>query len=318
MEMYYNINGIISEKPNNDKFWITDLHGDFFIQGNDISSDVNFECVNLINLLAEKIFGSVESFHVLSMVQPQWIPYSGIDTEISISKTNFEKLYTSNKSEILNKLLYYYDFRNKIGSLQNLIIESRYLFGEFYKTFNINSFMLGSNPFEPDSLMFSSGILVTNIFSKINHLFINLSSQLDFITKIFYEYQNLPKDFNEYPKLKCYNILYDDFKRINLPNVLGSVFEKIDNLKLIINLRNEIIHNSSFENISKVYQKFENNKMVEKFILIPDSINGNFDTFRNRNRFFYNNIKLNEILPDLVFDFWNRMLATVKLCTIQK
>jgi len=53
--------------------------------------------------------------------------------------------------------------------------------------------------------------------------------------------------------------------------------------------------------------------MIEKFILIPDTTNGNFDTFKNRNRFFNNDVKLNDILPDLIFEFWKRLMTTIKL-----
>ncbi len=51
--------------------------------------------------------------------------------------------------------------------------------------------------------------------------------------------------------------------------------------------------------------------MVEKFIYVPDFTNGIFDTFKNRNRFFNNEVKLNEILPKLITDFWSKMETTI-------
>lgn len=51
--------------------------------------------------------------------------------------------------------------------------------------------------------------------------------------------------------------------------------------------------------------------MIEKFIFIPDTTNGNFDTFKNRNRFFNNEIKLNEELLRLISDFWKKMEMTI-------
>lgn len=237
--------------------------------------------------------------------------YAGVDAEIKVSKQKFEKWVNSEKSEETHRILFYYDFQNLVGSLQNLVQESRFLFCDFFKTLNENSFMLSDKPLQPDIVMFASGQLVTNIFSIINHLFINLASQLDFITKIFVELENLPNDFKDYPKLKSNRILYGDLKKIKGITFDNTLFERTDDIKLIISLRNEIVHNASFENIPKVYQAFKDNVMIEKFIFIPDTTNGIFDTFKNRNRFFNNEVKLNEKLPGLVTDFWEKMEMTI-------
>ncbi|MCW3111258.1 MAG: hypothetical protein JWQ09_5764 [Segetibacter sp.] len=313
METFYNNNGLSSTKPTNDTFWILEWNNQFSINSNDITGDLDFALIALSHKLQNKLFGSAQAFYNRLMTKTIWLSYAGIDAEIKISKVEFEKLVNNNKTDETNKFLYYYDVNNIIGSLQNLVQESKYLFCEFYKILNTNSFMLQSKPFENDSLMFASGQLVTNIFSAINHLFINLASQLDFITKICVEFENYPNNFSIYPKLKCKDILYGHANRIKGFTFENTVFEKSDKIQLILSLRNDIIHNSSFENIPKVYQQFKDGEMVEKYILIPDSTNGNFDTFKNRNRFFNNDIKLNEILPVLIFEFWNKLMATIKL-----
>lgn len=313
MEIFYNKNGISSVKPANDVFWISEWENQFFIPANDITSDLDIALISLTHKLQIKLFGSIQEFHTRLMTKSTWLSYAGIDAEIKISKIDFEKLVNANKTEEIHKFLYYYDVSNIVGALQNLVQESRYLFCEFYKLLNINSFMLQPKPFEHDSLMYASGQLVTNIFSTVNHLFINLSSQLDFITKILFELENYPMEFSIYPKLKCKDVLFGDAKKINHFTFENTVFERTDKIQLILSLRNDIIHNSSFENIPKVYQQFKNWEMIEKYILIPDTTNGNFDTFKNRNRFFDNDIKLNDILPDLIFEFWRRLMTTIKL-----
>lgn len=53
--------------------------------------------------------------------------------------------------------------------------------------------------------------------------------------------------------------------------------------------------------------------MLEKFVLIPDHTNGNFDTYKNRNRFFDNDVKLNEVLPEIIWDFQKRLIRTLSL-----
>lgn len=308
MNKFYNIDGITSDEKTN-KSIVLEWNNQFSIFAKDNTAELDFKLISLTHKVAVILFGSQENLYNYSLTFAHSL--GGIDAEIKISKKEFEKWVNNQKSVDTHKILFYYDFKNLIGSLQNLILESRFLFCDFYKTLNINSFMLSQNPINPDIFMFASGQLVTNIFSKINHLFINLASQLDFLTKIAFELENLPKDFLEYPKLRSNNLLYGDFKKIKSLPFDKTLFDKTDDMKLIISLRNEIIHNASFENTPKVYQQFKENKLIEKFILVPDFTNGNFDTFKNRNRFFNNEVKLNEILPNLVTDFWSKMEITI-------
>lgn len=308
MHRHYNINGISTTNPTSDSV-VYEWSNNFSILSNDNTGEIDIKLITLNHKVARKLFGSLQNLHSLPMNIAH--SYGGMDGEIKVSKQEFEKWVISQKSEQTHKILFYYDFQNLVGSLQNLVQESRFLFCDFYKTLNENSFMLLEKPLQPNILMFASGQLVTSIFSKINHLFINFVSQLDFITKISFELENLPTSFVEYPKLKSNGLLYGDFRKIKSIDLSNTIFEKTDNLKLILSLRNEIIHNSSFENIPKVYQLFQNNIMIEKFIFVPDTTNGIFDSYKNRNRFFNNEIKLNEILPSLITDFWQKLELTI-------
>lgn len=310
MDNYYNIDGMGSKSPK-EGFWILEWNDQFSINGNDNTTDLDFALINLTHLVSTKLFGSPSNLYSILMTKTIWYSYAGIDAELKISKGDFAKLYEIEKSEETNKLLYYYDFVSIIGSLQNLISESRYLFCEFYKTLNENTFMLHPKPLVENGGMFASGRSVLNIFSKINHLFINLASQLDFITKIAFEFENFPSNFNDYPKLKCANVIFGESKKLKIA-LENTLFEKSVNTKLILSLRNEIVHNASFENIPKVYQIFKKGELIEKFILIPDSTGGFFHSHRNRKRFFDQDIKLNEILPNIVFDHWEMMMKTIK------
>lgn len=311
--MYYHQNGLPSDEPRENEYWITYFYDRFVMKEDDLSYDLENSLLSMYGLFQTKIFGSPQKYFKNIYSMGQWIPYAGIDAELKISKIEFEKILKISKSEETHKMLYYYDCVNLIGSLQNLVQESRYLFCDFYRVLNSNSFMLQPLPMKPTMIMFASGFLVTDLFSKINHLFITLSSQLDFVTKLLFELKNIHTDFSEYPKLKSKGLLYGDFRKLKFVDIGETLFEKAESVNLIISIRNEIIHNSSFENIPKVYQAFENNKMVEKFVLIPDHINGNFVTSKNRNRFFDNDIKLNEVLPNIFLDFQRRLIKTIQL-----
>jgi hypothetical protein len=305
---FYNTNGI-STKQSTVNSVVYECSNHISVKENDNTGEIDFKLISLTHNVAIQIFGNFQKLYSLQINTIP--PYAGIDAEIKISKKEFEKWLSSQKTEDTNRILYYYDFQNLVGSLQNLIQESRFLYCDFYKVLNENSFMLAEKPMEPNALMFASGRLVTNIFSKINHLFINLASQLDFITKISFELENLPNDFSKYPKMKSNGILYGDLKKINFISREKTIFDKTDDLKLILSLRNEIVHNASFENIPKVYQVFKNNEIIEKYIYVPDSTNGVFDSYKNRNRFFNKETKLNEILPDLLTSFWRKMEITI-------
>lgn len=309
--IFYNTNGIISDTPSNSSFWIQELGGQFSLKEGNNSTELNFALIALHYKIADLLLGDRnELMTKILPLKPIWIGEAGIDTESGISKQFFEKLLTKNNDEETHKLLYYYDVGNLIDSLVNLIFESKHIFCEFYRLLNIKDFSIGE-PFNPDSVMMGSGGITTNIFSTINHIFINLASQLDFITKIAIEVENIPIDFKTYPKMKSKNILYGDAKRIKTIDLVDTLFEETDNARLIISLRNEIIHNSALQKHSKVYQAYKDGKLIEKFIHIPDSTSGNIDSYKNRNRFFSQGIKLNEILPELIIDFWRKMQITV-------
>jgi hypothetical protein len=310
LNKYYNINGIPTDNPTINSV-VFEWNNNFSITSNDKTTDIDFKLISLTHKVADVVFGSIQNLYNIIPLKLTLFAFAGIDAEIKVSKQEFEKWIDFEKSEETHKLLFFYDFQNLVGALQNLVQESRFLFCNFYKILNMNSFMLIDKPMQPNMVMFASGQLIINIFSTINHLFINLASQLDFITKIAVELENLPNNFNEYPKLKSKGILYGDVKRIKTINFDNTLFDRKDDLKLILSLRNEIIHNASFENIPKVYQVFKNNVMIEKFILIPDNTKGIFDSYKNRNRFFNNDVKLNELLQTLVPDFWNKMEMTI-------
>ena len=244
---------------------------------------------------------------------PLFYSFGGIDAEFKISKEDFEKtVHVIKKKEVSNKLLYLYDCRNLLSTLQNSVIETKYLLGQFYKILNEQDFLLHPEPINPTGIQYAAGLIVTNIVSIINYLFIILYSQLDFITKICYEFENLSTDFTNYPKLKSKKVLFGDRKKLKCNEKKGTIFENNENISMIMTIRNEIIHNASFDNLPKVYQVFDKKKMCEKYILLPDFEAGKLKTYVNRRRFFDDDTKLNLILPGLIIDFWRRIKLSLK------
>ncbi|MBD1432367.1 hypothetical protein H8B06_05985 [Sphingobacterium sp. DN00404] len=315
MMKFYNTNGIPTDTPGEDRFYIAELmNGELGFSTGDQSYEIEKICIQLRDYLAKKIFGDIQTYH--SYFSTPIFPFAslaGIDAEIKLSKEDFEILINSIKDkERFFRLLYYFDVENLIGTLQNSVLETKYIIGNFYKTLNNNSFLVHKDLTVVDNgIQYASGYIVTNITSLVNHLFINLYSQMDFTTKIIYEMENLHTIFSTYPKLKSKDTTYGDSKKTALREMPGSIYEMSDTIRMIMYLRNEIVHNASIDSIPKVYQNIKNKKIIEKFILLPDFSNGKIKTYKNRKRFFNDDTKLNEILPTLISEFWDKLKFTL-------
>jgi len=313
--IFYNIDGISSSNPNKDDFFIVENEvGNLVFKEGDLTFEIERLCIELRNLLAIKIFGNLEEYHkFLAAPIYSFASLAGIDAEMRLSKEEFEQfIKTIDDKTSLNKLLYYSDVENLIGNIQNSVLETKYLVGEFYRTLNKNSFLIQEGLFTVENgIQYSSGPVVTNITALVNHLFINLYSQLDFVTKVIFEFENIHTNFDVYPKLKSKSILFGDSKKTSFKEKSDTIYEMTDNIRIIMYLRNEIVHNSSIDSFPKVYQNIRNKKIIEKFILIPDFHNGLIQTFKNRKRFFNDDTKLNKIIPTLINDFWSKLMNTL-------
>jgi hypothetical protein len=100
----------------------------------------------------------------------------------------------------------------------------------------------------------------------------------------------------------------------------GTVFESCRTTSIIENLRNELVHNATWEMNPKVFFATAVGKVTERCIYLPDfTAEGTLVTFNNRKRFFADGKKVNEELPALYFDLMQRVSTTLyKIHTIKK
>jgi hypothetical protein len=138
---YYNLNGIQSAAPSTNSI-VSEWQGGYVLHINDNTSDIDSKLIQVGHRVAAKLFGNLQNFNTLLPTLSTAYPYGGVDAEVKVSKAEFEKWVNSIRSPQNHKILFYYDVQNLIGSLQNLVQESRHLFCEFYKSLNRNSFML--------------------------------------------------------------------------------------------------------------------------------------------------------------------------------
>lgn len=100
---------------------------------------------------------------------------------------------------------------------------------------------------------------------------------------------------------------------MNIYDYKKTLFEECNFVKIIESMRNEVVHNGSWELNPKVYTKLQNGKVIERFMLFPDISQGCLTKVKSRNHFFGNEKKINNIFPKLHNAYKKRLLNTIKL-----
>ena len=225
-----------------------------------------------------------------------------------MNNEQFNKFICKFQNEDFMKFILITDIQNLIISIKQRIIETKSLFILFYKELCNTSLDIDVNLLFPQNDIFVlSGEKTTVLFSFLENFLVKLYSIFDLLSKIYIEKKTKYQNFHIYNNLKSKNCIYgsvkiDDEKK-------DTIFSKDKYINLLINLRNEIIHNGSLIHQNTLYLSYENNKFLkEKFILLMDTNNGNLETLKNRKRFYSQERKLNYLLPS----FYLRILEKIR------
>lgn len=294
--MYYHADGTPRKQPQDDIFWAASSFDKYIFSNYDHYLPLELSALRLIDLIGCKIFENREDYHQALQRSNPLNSQLGLDSDVRGSKEDFEQ-WVKTADTIELKLLYYYDVSNIVGSIQDNVIRVEQLLGEFYKELNMTNFVLHPGVFK-DRVIHASGSIVTKIFSYVNYIFIVLASLLDYIAKLVYEFENLKLEFERYSRIKSSKILFGDAGKLTINGVKGTVFDGDADIQKLIILRNEIIHNGTFEMHPHVYLNLKGEKPIEKYILFPDFDGGIIKAFGSRKRFYENDTKLNLMLPE--------------------
>ena len=112
--------------------------------------------------------------------------------------------------------------------------------------------------------------------------------------------------------MKCANVLWGERKKLKISVSSGSVFDNNELIRNIESIRNEIVHNGTWELRPKVFIRIENAEIVERFMLFPDMSQGRLATVKNKRHFFSSGTKVNEILPRIHQEYRKQILMAVK------
>lgn len=273
---------------------------------------VEEQCVRLHDELAATIFGSGEHYWSLLPTAPAFLSEAGLNSEAAISRDQFEQLLIQfAKFPELHRFLYLYDCRMLVSAIQECTKEVCQLTSEFYRILNMEPFFTPSTALD-DGTRWSTSANVTNLNATLGFLFIRMHSLLDYLTKLAREVESLRTDFATYPRLASSNILFGHKHRLGIANLTGTLFEACDEVAEVERVRNLVIHDGLLDDTPKAYEVIRGGKAIERFVLMPDVRDAQFERFKNRRLFYGGEDKINLRLTRLVRAFQARQVATLK------
>lgn len=211
----------------------------------------------------------------------------------------------------LNHFLYLHDVARLVSAIQTCDVEIGHLLGEFYRNLNLDRHTPPPAVPLEDGVRWTSSATVTSLIGTMNFIFIRMHSLLDYLTKLFHEIEHLATDFTTYPRLASSKILFGARKKLPVNGTPGTLFEPcglVDEVELV---RNMVIHDGFLDDVPKLYVASRDGEVVEKFLLMPDQVDGHLPKFKNRSLWYSGEDKINLRLPGLVLEFRSRLIATL-------
>ena len=290
----------------------------------DLASELDFSYVALYSKIQTILWDSSSNFMEFhKTINPEWerlLVETGRSSEISLSQKDFNDTLNKFKGhddlQLVNKFLYTFDLYSLISNIQELTKEVKFFCGEFYQILNLELAFPNLPNTDKVSIRTSCSQVSTKLSGLLGLIFIRFHSLLDFHTKLAYEIFNIQTDFNKYPKLASSKILYGDTRRLSLDNFSSenTLFCKDKFIRQIESYRDELIHNSLLNESPRLYERYENFDVVEKYMLLLDvDENGNLKRFVNRRFFYSEENKFNQLLPEILRTFQQRQLNTALL-----
>ena len=320
MKTIYN-NGLVKDVPyfldGNDEFGIQELDGErvtdrFAYQGDSIKYELDSALVGLYDLFRDLLFEDVCQYYTEVPSLPIWVQEAGQSSDIAISSYEFTELIEKSKVPNLLKYLYLVDCQFLVGTIQNLLCAMETAFIDYYQL--IASFPLTEyckSLTDQDGTIMNISVYSTQASNAVETYYTKAYSILDIMCKICYEIQHLRTEFNGYQKLKSADILWGSRKKLCINGTVGTVFEKCELISNIEAIRNEIVHNGTWELNPRVFIRFKNGEETERFMLYPDMEQGHLATVKNRRHFFSSDRKINDVLPIIHLEFKQRLLGTI-------
>ena len=238
-----------------------------------------------------------------------FVSEAGMSSDWNCSAEAFQRIISNSENRIPNlyEEMYVSDVQQIISAVQNLLIGVETSFIDYYRLIS----EINVQGFSESKTYICGGIPAVRVTTALGNYFTQIYSILDLLTKIEYEIENKHETFETYRRLKSNSILYGQKDELRINDRQGSLFVKDEFIAMIESIRNEIVHNGSWEAIPKVFVQLENNKPVGRFVYFPDMPNGRYARYKNRHHFFSEEKQVNQVLPEITMEFYKRLFITI-------
>lgn len=310
----YHQNGTISEVKyifeENSPFAIQEDLNHFFYPGDTLIRKLDLELVNLSDKFVRLFFLDRKLYNIELLTLPIGLMLGGQDSDVAINKDEFLNLakHVLPHCDNLYKHIYIMDCQYLISTVQNLLQSAEYCYLQYY----IEIAQIDCIHLEEKEILTTSSPESMNLMFYLETFFIKLYSILDIIVKIIYELENPVEVFDTITKLNSSEKLWGDRKKLLISKQVDTIFEKCETVRIIESLRNEAVHNGTWEFRPKVFIKFKEKEIVERYMLFPDIIDGRLASVKNRKHFFSTEKKVNDMLVLIHDDFYKRLLVTLQ------
>lgn len=308
---------------NDDEFCVQELENPsvekYIYPGSSLKYYLDGELVSLYDKMKDLLFEDTEKYYAELSSLPIFVQRAGQDSDCDLTANDFNILIQEvevSKMPSIYRHLYLVDCQFLVGTIQNLLSGMDDAFINYYvRISEIGNNILG---IDEDSTIYHISPAVSAISSLLESYFTKAYSILDMFSKIAYEFEHPMQDFSTYKKLKSAKILWGEKKNLKINKMVGSIFEECEVIESIETLRNEVVHNGSWELNPKAFLVIKDNTIMERYMLFPDMVEGHLSTVKNRRHFFGLNRKVNDVLPNIHMDFMFRILKTAEIINHMK
>lgn len=296
-------------------FYIQDMGDDYsdrYVYPNDsLKYSLDSELVSLYDKFRDLVFPDTETYYKKLNSLPIWVQGAGQDSDCAVTADLFSKWIQEKSGNIpnLHRHLYLVDCQFLVGTIQNLLTGMEDVFVNYF--IHISNAGMRLEPSKQDTTIFEISWNSRRLSALLESYFVKAYSILDMLCKIGYEFQNPQTDFSSYKKMKSSEVLWGDRKKLHVNGTKGTLFEECSLVRSIESLRNEVVHNGTWELTPKIYRRFENDSIVESYMLFPDIKQGHLDTVKSRKHFFGQGTKVNDVLPVIHLSYKTRLMDTI-------
>lgn len=287
----------------------------YIYPGDAINYTLDSELVKLYDVLRDLYFDDVDGYYEEMARLPIWVQEAGQNSDSTIDVDLFCKLINAEESRKIPNMykhLYLVDCQFLVGTIQNLLSAMEDAFVRYYMTLaNMRENEVYKGLTDPNGTICITSEAARCASASLETYFIKAYSILDILCKICYEIQDKQVDFLQYKKIKSADVLWGFRKKLLINEKKNTLFERCDLVSMIESLRNESVHNGTWEFNPKIFVKYRDGKVEERFMLFPDMLQGRLATVKSRRHFFSKGTKVNRVLPCIHTEFKQRLLQTL-------